>query len=90
MVNNQMQLKPIKPDMKNKFVVFFEKLLLKKRNIVESVNNILKNTFRIDHSRHRSVKNFFTNVFAGIAAYSFHQHKPAIGVGFFAEIKSVN
>jgi len=80
----------IKKDMKNKFVVFFEKLLLKKRNIVESVNNILKNTFRIDHSRHRSVKNFFTNVFAGIAAYSFHQHKPAIGVGFFAEIKSVN
>lgn len=80
----------IKKGMKNKLVILFEKLLLKKRNIIESIINILKNTFKIDHSRHRSVKNFFTNVFAGIAAYSFHQNKPAIGVGFFAEIKSSN
>jgi len=80
----------LKKGMKNKLMIFFEKLFLKKRNIIESINNILKNTFKIEHTRHRCVKNFFTNVFAAISAYSFHQHKPAIGVGFFAEIPSLN
>ena len=80
----------IKKTMKNKLMNLCEKLLLRKRNVIESVNNILKHTFKIDHSRHRCVKNFYANVFAAIAAYSFHQHKPAIGMGFFTEISNIN
>lgn len=76
----------LKKNMKNKLISIHEKLFLKKRNIIESTNNILKNTFKIEHSRHRSIKGFFANVFAAIAAYSFHQNKPAIGKEILAKL----
>lgn len=76
----------IKKNMKNKLMNVYEKLTLKKRNVVESANNILKNTLKIDHTRHRSVVNFFTNVFAAVAAYSYHPNKPSISQSFLAQI----
>ena len=65
--------------MKNKLVELYEKLLLRKRNIIELTNNLLKNTFKIEHSRHRCLHNFLANAFAAITAYSYHENKPSIG-----------
>jgi len=78
----------IKKGMKNKIMMIYEKLFLRKRNIVESANNIFKNTLKMDHTRHRCVINFFTNVFSAIAAYSYHPNKPAICKRLLAEIPS--
>ena len=55
-----------------------DKLLLKKRGVIESVNDILKNYCYIEHSRHRSPVNFFVNLLAGLIAYSFRDEKPSI------------
>ena len=68
----------IKKNMKNKLIDFYDKLLLKKRGVIESVNNLLKNNCMLEHSRHRSVSNFFVNIFSTLNAYSFLDHKPSI------------
>ena len=66
----------IKKNMKNKFVSLFDKLLLRKRAIIESVNDQLKNISQIEYPRHRSVWNFYTNVVAGLIAYTYQEKKP--------------
>lgn len=55
-----------------------DRLLLRKRAVIESVNDFLKNTCQIEHSRHRSRRNFVVNLVAGLAAYSFLPKKPSI------------
>ena len=64
--------------MKNKLMPLEDKLLLRKRAIIESVNDQLKNISQIEHSRHRSVGNFIANVLSGIIAYSITEKKPSI------------
>ena len=78
----------IKKNMKNKLFEIKEKLLLRKRNVIESVNNILKNSLKIEHSRHRNISNFFANTVSAIAAYSFNPNKPSICKQFLAKIPS--
>lgn len=68
----------IKKNMKNKFMLLSDKLLLRKRAIIETVNDQLKNISQIEHSRHRSIWNFVANVFAGLIAYSLQPKKPSI------------
>ena len=68
----------IRKNMKNKLMPLEDKLLLRKRAIIESVNDQLKNISQIEHSRHRSVGNFIANVLSGIIAYSFREKKPSI------------
>ena len=60
---------------------FTDRLLLRKRAVIESVNDFLKNTCQIEHSRHRSSCNFVVNLVAGLAAYSFLPKKPSIYAG---------
>ena len=48
-----------------------DKILLRKQSIIETINDELKNMCQIEHSRHRSVANFLSNLLAGLAAYSF-------------------
>jgi hypothetical protein len=55
-----------------------DKIYLRKRSIIETVNDELKNMCQIEHSRHRSIGNFFTNMIAGLIAYSFFPKKPSI------------
>ena len=55
-----------------------DRILLRKRAVIESVNDFLKNTCQIEHSRHRSCCNFVTNLVSGLAAYSFLPKKPSI------------
>ena len=59
-----------------------DKILLRKRALIETVNDELKNIAQIEHSRHRSFNNFITNSLSAIAAYCFFEKKPAIDVNF--------
>lgn len=54
----------------------FDRLLLRKRAIIESVNDQLKNISQVEHTRHRSVWNFYGNIVAGLIAYTFQERKP--------------
>jgi Transposase DDE domain len=65
-------------NMKNKLVKLMDKILLRKRAIIESVNDQLKNICQIEHSRHRSRFNFLVNLLAGLIAYSYHPMKPSL------------
>lgn len=68
----------IKKNMKNKLMLLQDKLLLRKRAIIETINDQLKNICQIEHSRHRSVYNFVVNILSGLIAYSFLPKKPSL------------
>ena len=68
----------IKNNMKNSLMTMSDKILLRKRSIIETVNDELKNICQIEHSRHRSFTNFLSNIVAGLIAYSFLPKKPSI------------
>ena len=70
----------LKKNMKNKLVDFSDKLLLRKRAVIESVNDFLKNICQIEHSRHRSIDNFFVNLLSALVAYSFIPKKLALNM----------
>lgn len=70
----------IKKNMKNKLMPMFDKLLLRKRALIETVNDQLKNISQIEHTRHRSINNFFVNLLAGIAAYAIRPKKPTLNL----------
>lgn len=55
-----------------------EKYYLGYRGLIETVFDALKNLCNIDHSRHRSINNFFINLWAGLLAYTFMDRFPAI------------
>lgn len=59
---------------------FSDKLLLRKRATIESVNNELKNIAQLEHSRHRSFDKFIVNLLGAIAAYCLFPKKPCINV----------
>ncbi len=58
-----------------------DRIPLRKRAVIESVNDFLKNVCQIEHSRHRSGCNFVVSLMAGLAAYSFLPKKPSIRTG---------
>ena len=62
-----------------------DKILLRKRALIETVNDELKNIAQIEHSRHRSFCNFIANSLSAIAAYYFFERKPAIDICFVNE-----
>lgn len=62
-----------------------DRLLLRKRAVIESVNDFLKNVCQIEHSRHRSFHNFIVNLISGLAAYSYIPKKPSIRQGVFLD-----
>ena len=68
----------IRNNMKNSLMLISDKILLRKRSVIETVNDELKNICQVEHSRHRSVGNFITNLIAGIIAYHFLPKKPSI------------
>lgn len=68
----------IKKNMKNKLMDLTDKLLLRKRAVIESVNDFLKNICQIEHSRHRSPINFIVNLISGLVAYCFIPKKPSL------------
>ena len=64
--------------MKNSLMTMNDKIMLRKRSVIETVNDELKNICQVEHSRHRSFTNFISNMIAGLIAYSFFPKKPAI------------
>ncbi|EMM71431.1 transposase, IS4-like family protein [Leptospira weilii str. 2006001855] len=65
----------LKKNMKNKLMPLVDKILLRKRAIIESVNDELKNICQIQHTRHRSFFNWAVNLLSGLVAYSFFPKK---------------
>jgi len=70
----------LKTKMKNRLLSMFDKIMLRKRAIIESVVDQLKNISQIEHSRHRSVANCFVNLLAGLVAYTFREKKPSLNI----------
>lgn len=67
-----------KKKMKPKLVKMIDKVLLRKRVLIESVNDLLKNILQIEHTRHRSIWNFLVNLLAALAAYTYLPSKPSL------------
>lgn len=66
--------------MKNALMPLGDKLGLRKRGLIESVNDLLISVFDIEHTRHRSPFNAHINVLGGLIAYCFYDNKPSIVV----------
>lgn len=66
--------------MKDKTMSAYDKILLRKRSVIETIDDELKNVAMLVHSRHRSFDNFLMNVISVIAAYCFFDKKPAINM----------
>jgi hypothetical protein len=70
----------IRKNMKQKMMQLEDKLLLRKRSLIETVNDQLKNISQIEHSRHRSPHNFLINLLAGLSAYCLQDKKPSLNL----------
>jgi len=70
----------LRSNMKNQLMLFADRVLLRRRAIIETVIDQLKNISQIEHSRHRSFANFFVNVLCGLIAYCHRPLKPSLGI----------
>ncbi|WP_373844136.1 IS982 family transposase [Bacteroides heparinolyticus] len=70
----------LRKNMKNSLMNLYDKILLRKRTLIETVNDELKNVCHIEHTRHRSVENFVTNLLAGLIAYNLLPKKPSMNI----------
>ena len=77
----------LKSNMKNKLMVMTDKLLLRKRSIIETINDQLKNISQIEHSRHRSPINFLVNLVSGLVAYTHQPNKPSLNLSHFSRLE---
>ena len=68
----------LKKNMKNQLMPLEDKLLLKRRGIIETVGGIMKEDLSLEHTRHRSVWGFLENIISTLIAYSFRKQKPSI------------
>jgi hypothetical protein len=68
----------IKSNMKNRLMSFYVRIMLRKRSVMETINDELKNICEVEHTRHRSMHNFVMNLISALAAYCFFDKKPAI------------
>jgi hypothetical protein len=72
----------IKKNMKNVPMLLIDKLLLRKRALIESINDQLKNISQLEHTRHRSPTNAMVNWIGALIAYSYQPKKPSINFSF--------
>lgn len=68
----------IKRNMKNRLLPLMDKIMLRGRSIIETINDQLKNQEQIEHTRHRSPVNFGVNLFSGLIAYQLQSKKPSL------------
>jgi len=68
----------VRRNMKGELLCLSDRLLLRKRFLIETINDQLKNISQIEHSRHRSALNFAVNLLAGLIAYSHQPKKPSL------------
>ena len=79
----------LRSNMKNRFIAIEDKLLLRKRALIETVNDQLKNISNIEHTRHRSLWNFLGNLASGLIAYSWKEKKPSLNLNFKTTISTI-
>ena len=72
----------IRKNMKNKLMSIQDKIMLRRRALIETIIDQLKNIAQIEHSRHRCFTNFITNIFSALCSYSFTPKKPSIKSNF--------
>lgn len=70
----------IRKNMKNSLMLLQDRIMLRKRALIETINDELKNQCQIEHTRHRSFENFITNLLSGLIAYSFFDKKPSLNL----------
>ena len=70
----------LRKNMKGHIMSLEDKILLRKRAIIETVNDQLKSHCQIEHSRHRDVNNFIVNILSALTAYCFFPKKPALNL----------
>ena len=70
----------IRKNMKNQLMSLSDKLLLRKRGIIETIIDQLKNISQIEHTRHRSPVNFLVNLIGGLIAYTLQPKKPSLNL----------
>ena len=75
----------LRVNMKNRLMPFYDRLMLRKRHIIETINDMLKNKAQLVHSRHRSLTNFIMNLISALGAYSFFENKPQALAGYTIE-----
>ena len=71
----------VKANMKNKLMILKEKILLKKRSLIESVFSVLKRN-GLEHSRHRSVHGFILHILGSLVSYQLNRKKTVISDGY--------
>lgn len=67
-------------NMKSQNLSDTDKILLRKRALIESVNDELKNICCVEHTRHRAMKGFLVNLISGLIAYQFLPKKPSLNI----------
>jgi hypothetical protein len=70
----------LRKNMHNKLMPLADKLLLRKRAIIETINDQIKNIRQVEHTRHRSVVNAMVNVLAALVAYTHQPCKPSLNL----------
>ena len=70
----------VRKNMKKQNLSDVDAILLRKRALVESVNDELKNICKIEHTRHRSLSGFLVNLIAGLVAFCFFPKKPSLNI----------
>ena len=70
----------IRSNMKNYLMPLIEKILLRRRFIVETLFDRLKTEMNLSHTRHRSVMNFCVNLLSCLAAYQLKKQKPSMNI----------
>ena len=72
----------LRSNMKQRLMPLYDRIMLRKRSIIESINDMLKNVAQLVHSRHRSVHNFIMNLLAAMGAYCFFSTKPEVNFDY--------
>ena len=78
----------LRKNMRNQLIEFSDRLLLRKRALIETIIDQLKNICQIEHSRHRSPINFLIHLFAGLAAYCHQPKKPSLGLDLHCRLEA--
>ncbi len=70
----------VRKNMQNRLMPLADKLMLRKRAIIETINDQLKNISQIEHTRHRNVNNFVVNLLSALIAYCHQPKKPSLNL----------
>jgi len=70
----------VRKNMKAKAISLWDRAMLSRRYIIETINDQLKNISYIEHSRHRSMNGFMLNLLAGLVAYCLKENKPSLNL----------